>query len=689
MKESAARPRKTLKSAKISRHRPILGGLLAAPSLCAVVAAHLYVYPRGLAYAGPLLILDHLFDLLAVTALIAIAIAVGNYALSKVGLDLVHPIEALAFGAAVGVGLISTSFLVLGFLSGLHAPILAAALGLWALLARRELGELPRILRQARSELIASAGDRALLLFGLLVAAAATAFVLIMALAPPVDWDALTYHLQVPAHFLAEGRIYLPDDNLHTAYVGLVHMLYLPLLALGSTSGPALFSAVMALLLGLTAFSLAARLLDGRTASLALGLVWGTTTLLLVAITPRIDVTLALYLLLAHYALLLAASSPSQRDYFYLAALLLGFAFASKYHAVPYIVGLTPLILWLSVSGWERRAASARALSLFSLILLSAAVPWLLKNWVLLGAPLYPLLADNRLEPWLVTFYGTATVPSSVSPEIYHLLDAARLPFNLPAAFFSPGRLTIEFEGAFHYANPVLLLLPLWLFFLRKRTINWLIIPAIGYLLVLILPFGTTNLRYLIPASVPLTLAAVHMLVRTSERHLSIAMGRLLLVALAAIALVPSARTAYVWLRHTEALPYLIGATSGEEYMATHLDPGVRTLVPVVRFVNQRLPEGSRILMLYEARGFYFRRPVIEDTWVTNWPLLAHRLPRDRCLEQAGISHLLVNYGAVSYYLRRGVDPRLFQWQAFTDFADRCLGEPVFQDPAFLVFQSR
>ena len=48
------------------------------------------------------------------------------------------------------------------------------------------------------------------------------------------------YHLRVPAQFLEAGRIYLLEDNLHVTYVQLVHMLYLPLLAYGSTSGPAL-----------------------------------------------------------------------------------------------------------------------------------------------------------------------------------------------------------------------------------------------------------------------------------------------------------------------------------------------------------------------------------------------------------------------------------------------------------------
>ena len=122
-------------------------------------------------------------------------------------------------------------------------------------------------------------------------------------------------------------------------------MLYLPLLALGSSAGPALLSAFIAVLLGLAVFAFTARFLGDRTASLSLALLWGTTTLLLVAITPRLDVTLAFYLFLAHYALMLALSSSSSRAPLYLSAVLLGAAIGIKYNALPYILGLAPRIL--------------------------------------------------------------------------------------------------------------------------------------------------------------------------------------------------------------------------------------------------------------------------------------------------------------------------------------------------------
>ncbi|MEE8252220.1 MAG: glycosyltransferase family 39 protein, partial [Gemmatimonadales bacterium] len=582
-----------------------------------------------------------------------------------------------------GLGIIATSILILGLVGGLQAPTLALLLLLYILVARKEVGGLPRLAAPAIHYL--KANRRGLLIFGVVSFSAVTLWMTVLATAPPTDWDSLMYHLRVPVQFLHEGRIYVPADNLLVWNVGLVHMLYLPLLALGSSAGPALLSVFMAVLLGLAVFAFTARFLGDRTASLSLALLWGTTTLLLVAITPRLDVTLAFYLFLAHYALVLALSSSSSRAQFYLAAVLLGAAIGIKYNAVPYILGLVPLIVWVVGSQTRSVTASLRPLALFGLLVVAAALPWLVKNWILLHAPLYPLLAETALEPWLIPFYGSGTVPPSVNPEIFQFIWHLRVPFDFRALFLSPEELTIELEGAFYYANPILLLLLFWVFFLRNRTLNWLVIPAVGYVLVLLLAYPGSNLRYLIPAVVPLTIVAVHIVVRSCERFLSTAAARLVLVLVAGLALVPSGSTMYTWISQTKAVGHLIGASSAEEYLDTHLDISVQAYASLVRFVNGEVPEGSRILMLFEARGYYFKPSVVEDVKVTNWPLLAPQLAPTDCLAEAGFSHVLVNVGAVDYYARGGLDLEVIQWAALQQFAQRCLA-PIYRAPGFVLF---
>jgi hypothetical protein len=667
-----------------SNPRKLSGLLVLALLVGTLVGVHLYVGTQGRSYSGPLMFFDSLFDLGAVLVLLAISTAFGHRALERCGVVVDRPLETVIFAAAVGLGLVATLILVLGLLGGLQTSSLLLLLAVIAVLVRKQLGELPPLIAQGVTYVKSHGGGKLPFVTGTAVFCAVAIFMIIFAMAPAVDWDTLMYHLEVPSRFLDRGRIYLPEDNLHTAFIGLSHMLYLPLLAIGSASGPALLNVLLALMLGVGVFSFCSRFLPGPTGSLTLTVLWGMTTILLVAITPRLDVTVALYLFLAHYALL-AALSSSDRSHLYLAAALLGFALGVKYHAAPYMIGLVPLIIW-AVAAQTRRNLwmGSRSLLTFGLVAFAAALPWLAKNLLLFGAPLHPFFAPVALEPWLVPLFGSQIVPPSVNPQIFDVLAQARSPFNLADAFFAPHRLTIEPEGVFYRANPALLLLPGWIFFIRNRVLNWLVIPAVGYLFVLLVPFPETNLRYLIPAVAPLTIVVVFIAVKSAERVFSTSAAHLLLVLLAALTLLPSGRVMYAWLTGTKALGHVVGVTSADEYMADRL--ALRVYHPVVRHLNSQLPADSRILMLFEARAFYVERSVIQDIRLSNWPLLAQVLEGDACLPDAGITHVLLGAGAMGYYLHRGADPELVGLDAFATFRQRCLTH-LHETPGFILFE--
>jgi hypothetical protein len=106
----------------------------------------------------------------------------------------------------------------------------------------------------------------------------------------------------------------------------------------------------------------------------------------------------------------------------------------------------------------------------------------------------------------------------------------------------------------------------------------------------------------------------------------------------------------------------------------------------MVSYVNRNLSKEARVLLIYEARGYYFKVPVIQDNVLTNWPLLARSAAATNCLRSTGISHLLVNVDALRYYLRRGVDPQFLQWDAFQEFSRRCLS-PIHGAYGFTLFR--
>ncbi len=649
---------------------PLLVAALTLPVLGASTAAHIVVQSKSDTYTGPLLVFDHLFDLALAVALLIVCAAVGRLVLRRFSARFERPPEELVFATALGSAVIATTLLGFGLVGALQTGTLVFVVLAFALVARRDVANIPQLAADCVSFVWKRAGHPAFAVGCLGVMAIISLILLIQAVAPPTDWDSLMYHLEVPREFLAADRILLLEDSIHVAFVGLVHMLYLPLLALGSAAGPAILGSLYALLLGFAVFALAERYFDGPTASLSLMTIWAATSVLLVAITPRIDVTLALYIFLAQYSLMLAFSNREQATPFYLAAVFLGCAIGIKFVALAYVAALAPIVLWVAWKRYRTPTAVAFKLGLFALIGLAAVAPWIGKNWILLDAPFYPYLSQRVLEPWLAGIYGAAGIPDAVDPAVFSAISKARIPFNLADLFFAPGRLTVEQEGVHYHMNMLMMLAPFALLFLRNRFLQWLIAPTVIYLLLILIPFPETNLRYLIPVFPPLTIASAFVTVRISQRFLSPGTARLLLISLALLTLYPSAKTAHVWFRRSDVTGYLAGLTS----RATYLQTGFFFYSQMTEAANQVVPGDGKVLLLFEARGYYFEPAVIQDNLLTNWALLApYTKLHDDCLASSDISHFLVSDAAVRYYARRGMDPRLLRLDDLGAFATRCL----------------
>ncbi len=317
---------------------------------------------------------------------------------------------------------------------------------------------------------------------------------------------------------------------------------------------------------------------------------------------------------------------------------------------------------------------------------LLALAPWLLKNWVLLGAPLYPYFAERTVEPWLQSLYQAFPAVSSPDPALSQALKGVRDPVNLWGIFFYPGTLTAELEGQFYFTNRIFLLLPLALLFFLKKHLAWLVFPPVLYLGLILVPFPSTNLRYLVPATPALTVAVAFVLLEVGHRYLPRMLGTVGVLILASLALLPTYRFMSRWVAGTQAVSFFQGSTSEAQFWENHHDPGVRAFFPVIRHINSSVPSGHRILLLFEARGFPFEAEVIQDNKITNWPYLEGALPEGDCGAAVGADYLLLSGAAVNYYRLRGLDPERLRWDRFQGFAERCL-TPVFQSPGYTLFR--
>lgn len=633
---------------------------------------------------GPALVLRHLIDLGAVAVLLAACNAVGLGVLARLRVRYDAPIESLVFGLALGAGVIATALLALGFAGWLRGPIPELTVVVFAAIAARQLKSLPALLRGAWSSLVGPGGRLRVAL--LIVSAAFASFVFLLAISPPADWDSLMYHLRVPAQFLERGRIFLPEDNLHVAFVGLQHMLYLPLLRIGSASAPAVLSAALTLTLALSVFALASRFWGDACGIGSLLLFWSSPVVLLVGGTARIDVTGALLVLLAHYALLLALRPEGDVRQVYVAGLLAGLAVATKHLGLLYAAVLLPLGFAAVRAHTTGLRHTVARLGLALMLAGVAAAAFLAKNLLLLGAPFYPFFAPLVLEPWLAPVFHRTTVPPGVATAAFHALAQVRRPFNLWDAFLHPGRLTVEGEGKFYYTSPLFLALLCWPPLWRDRMLNWLGLPALAYLVVLLAGSPETNLRYLLPAIAPLTVVAVVIAVRVGPRLLPrpalVPVG----LILAAAVLGPTGRTVYPWAFRNRLIPHAAGFTSGGAFLKNHFLGGIPQYWKTVRFVNDSLPPDARVLELFEGRAYFFQRRVLADPRLTNWPLLAESPASADCFRSLGVTHVLLGTGAESYYVHRGLHREVLLLDELDRFVARCL-RPVFTTPGTKIYE--
>jgi hypothetical protein len=635
---------------------------------------------NNLDYDGLPLILKHALDIFLVGLLVWVITGVGRLVLFYTRMLPDEPIDALLFSIAIGFGVIGNLLLLLGLTATLHRFVISFLFLLLLGIAGHQGPYISSLIRGTIKILTPPAENLVFSFFCLILFSLGAIFLLIFAMAPPVDWDSLMYHLQIPITFIKENRIFLPADNLHAAFIGLAHMLYIPFLEIGSICGPALLSGFMALMLGLSVYALAYRFFDRNAAYMSLAMLWGTSTILLVAITPRVDVTLCFYLLLAHYALLTAlySNSKSRYKYFYLSAVFLGLAFGVKYGGLIYAVCLSPLTVYVAFKNGHGLLNSSKKILVFGFTFLILMIPWLAKNWFLFEAPLYPFFDkgvsySHRVPPWIVSLSGPEPVAATAIINSFVKNASVRAPLNLRDFFFNPGKITPEGEGRYYYSNLLFLLLPLGVFFVRKKRLAWLVIPAILHIGMIYLRFPRTNIRYLLPAIAPFTVATGFITNWICQRLKPQKISIIFAILLITVSLAQTARVVDRYFDDTKAKKHVFGLISSANYMKKYKIAGIRNLSLMLDYVNKTLPTDSAILMLFEARSFYFRPRVIQDIANSNWPLLSNALTFDECLRRVNVTHVLVNQGSLGYFRKRGAKFSPTSLNAFQRFTDRCL----------------
>lgn len=221
---------------------------------------------------------------------------------------------------------------------------------------------------------------------------------------PPFDFDVREYHLQGPREWFEAGRIFNLDHNVYTTFPFLSEMLSLAAMVLmgdkweGAIAGKVTLTTFQFLSVICT-WGIARRWCGSTAAVLAALIVVSTPWTTRISIIAYAEGAISFYIISSAMTALLAASSlnPATRKCLCgIAGFLAGSAMASKYPGI--ISSIIPVGLFLLAAMLKRESHTdgrlsrvAKLAAIYTLAVVAAVGPWLLKNAVVNHNPVYPL----------------------------------------------------------------------------------------------------------------------------------------------------------------------------------------------------------------------------------------------------------------------------------------------------------
>lgn len=624
--------------------------LVVAGLLLWVVAIYpaYYVVHKPLTAANLQALADVAANLLTWLAILAVATGLGSRLSRRLAYHSL--LERIVFSAGLGLGIFSLLIFGLGLAGLLYGWLFWVLLVGAGLLLAPELWNLGRALRRANWPRPRGAWPVFLSLF----IGATLLLALLLALTPPIEWDSLTYHLAGPERYLRAHRFTHEFDIYYLFFPAFAEMLFTLAMALkGDIVARLLHFAYLLLTLGAVgAFAARHWPGDGRRLGLvAAALFLSIPTAVQIAAWSYVDLALTFYGFAGVYSLLnwlesrppdleRAEAGQSGRGWLLLAGLFAGASMSIKYTGAMNLLMLEAVLAWWLV----RRRLTVRcfvgAALLVGGLAVVVAAPWYIKNAIVTGNPIYPLvwggLHWNEISTrWLLAIGQEKS-----------LLDLLVVPWTL-TILGTQG--TMVYDATF---SPIFLALLPTLLVVKRRAIGvgeLLLAAAVGYVTWLAsgaASYGTFVLRgrQLLPIFAALSLLCAYALSGLNVWDRPRFSIRRVLTILVVLTL------GFGWLNQAlfvagfNPVPYLTGYETAQQYQDDHV---TLRLSQARTYVNEHLEAGDKVLFFWEPRSYGFRMPHEPDSLFDNFSqsLACYGTPAElpAGLQSEGFTHILVN----------------------------------------------
>lgn len=576
--------------------------------------------------------------LLVAVLLLFNAYGMGRRVLRLMGFDSSEAIDHFLFSIGIGLGGLGLLGLGVSVLQIAKAPILTSmqvALGVVFVLDKSAIN-----LREDVKPLCANLNLSFSQYSNITKIAVLSPFVFsfLLTLAPQFEaFDALSYHLTQPATILRDGGLRVVD-NFPFWYPNIAENVFLWTLAMGSERAAQMMHFAWMTLTALTLWHWSTKTWNIEVGRKNLLLLAAIPSLPMLASWVYTDMALAYYAVATLHALKLHRLSKSS-SMLYITAVLAGLAMGVKYQS--FVVPLTCGLILLFRRPFSKAFLSALR---FGLIALLTALPWYLRNAIVMGNPFYPFVFGGRYwDDFLATWFANAG--SGIGWDPFEII-------MLPLSVILGHRDVVFFDGRFGPIFLVLLPPTIWILLSRthRDTNRFLSLLTIGLFSALSFASWTLGViassslwqsRYLFPAvlafSIP-TALGWDSLARfdTPKFKISSLMNSMIAIV---IALTVFENGIFVLQRNPLAVA--IGTQSREQY----IERVAPSYVALMQNMDE-LPSDAYVYYLFDLRFYGMPRTVQTDILISNFvhDLYLYKTPGSilQNWKMKGYTHVLV-----------------------------------------------
>lgn len=497
--------------------------------------------------------------------------------------------------------------------------------------------------------------------------------IVFLAWVPPVSRDALTHHLAVLKIYLQQGGITELPDIPFSYYPMNLDLLYMVPLYFGNDILPKYIHFLFALFTAGLLFWYLKRRLSVSYALFGALLFLSIPIIVKLSITVYVDLGLIFFSAAALILMLIWTESMYKTKYLVLSAICCGLALGTKYNGLIVLFLSTLFIPFLYLKTERgKQYVQSKAFGFAGLYVLVALIvfsPWMIKNTIWTGNPIYPLYNRHfQNAPADDVEELSIDIKNKIDYQVGHWNHFAirRMMFKeswgeialIPLRIFFQGQddQPQYFDGKL---NPFLLILPFMAFVSVRRpsssdTHGLKMLAAFVGLFMLIAFLRTSiRIRYIAPVIPPLVILSVfglHNLAELLKLRDRLLLGRVLLSVVVLGAIGINAHYVIHQFRSVDPFSYISGKVGREAYITNR-----RPEFPVLTYANQYLSNNHVILGLFLGnRGYYSDRKLIfGEKWFTQSIVLSASVKDiQEDLIRRGYTHLLVNLDLVKQWSR-------------------------------------